>query len=232
MEANGNRLKTKIHKPGISRNCTAHVSYSQESGRRTFSFTSRDSSPELGLNSLSGLLSRRQQRTTVEPGLTEIFSSNNLFSEVPSYNLWRSRVDRDRRRSLPNCFTSPQRKTSTSSGVFVPSVITRESKGLRKYSTSLRDTSVEYQDKTMTHTKAVNNDRRAGSAYNFVPAGKICKQTNNREHPGVCNSPSLQFDSVSTMRCSSTDTSLPRYDETRSYYGKNDRIRRWLSEVE
>ena len=72
MEATGSKPKTKIHKPGVSRNFAANSNYQESSRNRVFA--RRDSTPELGLDSLSF----RHEKT---------ISS----TEVPSYNLLKSR---------------------------------------------------------------------------------------------------------------------------------------------
>ena len=223
MDANGNKPKIRIHKPGTSRKFTAiNANYAQETdSRRSVSFARRDSSPELGVNSLSGLPFRRQKKTQ------EID-----FAEVPSYNLWKSRADC--KCSLPNCFSSRQKKTSTSSGVFVPSVVTRETKGLRKYSAPLQGTLVGNHNERPAE-RTVHDDRGSDSTFkngvNVFPTDEFRKQSSKREHFGVSHSPSY-CDSVSTITCSSPAIPSAKYNDRQAYYDKNDSIKRWLSEVE
>lgn len=225
MDANGNKpLKTRIHKPGISRKFAAtNVNYAQDTdSRRSVRFARRDSSPGLGVNSLTGLPFRRDKRTTLEPN----------FAEVPSYNLWKSRADC--KSSLRSYFSSRQRKASTSSCVFVPSVVTREIKGLRNYSAPLQGTLVGNHDERTTE-RAVYDVRGSDSAFknevNVFPTDEFRKHNSKREHSGVSHSPSY-CDSVSAITCSSTEISSAKYNDRQSYYDKNDSIKRWLSEVE
>lgn len=220
MDAKGNKPKTKVHKPGLSRNFPANPNYSQENTTR-YVFARRDSTPELGVHGLPGLSFRREKKT-LEPE----------FAEVPSYNLWKSRVDR--RYSLPSCFTFQQRRNSPSSVLFVPSVITRESKGLRKYSTSLRGTTEgSYGQKT----EEIVRDGGGSNAINkntisVLPTEESWTQLLSREHSDVRHSPRSYCDSVSTIRCASAEIPIAKCDERQAYYAKNDRIKRWLSEVE
>ena len=225
MDANGNKpLKTRIHKPGISRKFAAiNVNYAQDTdSRRSVSFARRDSSPELGVNSLTGLPFRREKRTALE----------NNFAEVPSYNLWKPRADC--KSSLHNSFSFRQKKTSTSSGVFLPSVVTREAKGLRKDSAPLQGTLVGNHGERSTE-RAVHDVRGSDPAFkngvNVFPTDEFRKQSSKREHLGASHSPSY-CDSVSTITCSSAEIPCAKYNDRQSYYDKNDSIKRWLSEVE
>lgn len=223
MDTSRNKPKTKVHKPGISRNFAVLANGSQEKTRHCV-FTRRDSTPELGINSLSGSSFRRQKRS-LEPE----------FKEVPSYNLWKSRLDR--RSSLPNCLAFNQQKKNTiSSGVFVPSVITRETKGLRKYSTSLGDTTDENLGKR-TGEKTVDDGRLGDvvdNVFHVLPLEDSFEQIFSRKPSGASGSSRSYCDSVSTIRCTSTDIpEVAENDKSRlSYYGKHDSIKRWLSEVE
>lgn len=185
MDASKNKAKTRVHKPGVSRNFTGD-SY-QEDPRRCI-FLRRESTPELGVNSLNGLSFHREKRP---------LDSDN--SEVPSYNLWKSRLER--RSSLPNSLTFQQKKIGTSSGIFVPSVFTLEAKGFRNHSTSIRE--------------------------------DPWKPTLSRDDSGMSCSSRSHCDSVSTIRCTSTDIpAATRDDRIQAYYAKQDSIQRWLSEVE
>lgn len=215
MEATGSKPKTKIHKPGVSRNFAANSNYQESSRNRVFA--RRDSTPELGLDSLSF----RHEKT---------ISS----TEVPSYNLLKSRQV-GRRSSLPNCLAIGQRKNPASSGVYVPSVFTRESKGLRKYSTSLGSTINETRDQK-TEEKAENNGDGNNVVTNRIavlPKEKTWQQIFSRESSAISRGTWSYCDSVSTVRCASTESPLTkRGDRRQAYYAKNDSIKRWLSEVE
>jgi len=230
MDQNGNKPKTKIHKPGIFRNLASNANCHHDNSRRSV-FTRRDSTPELGVNSLSGLSFRREKRS-LEPDITE-GASYNLFTEVPSYNLWKSRPDR--RSSLPNCLAFRQRKISASSGVFVPSVITRETKGIRKYSTSLRG-NVDESHGQKTEGRVAHDEGVSSAAFrnmiNVLPRERPWKQMFSGEHPRMSDSSRSYCDSVSTIRCSSTEIPVEKSVETPAYYAKNDSIKRWLNEVE
>jgi len=212
MEAGASKPKTKIHKSGMSKNFPANSHYQETTRNR--SFARRDSTPDLGMNSLSF---RHENRTS--------------STEVPSYNLWKSRLDR--RNSFPNCTSFGQRKNSTSSGVFVPSVFTRETKGLRKYSTSLASTINENDDQKI-EAKAGNDGGGKDVVTNRIAVlskEKTWQQIFSRESSAISRGArSYSADSVSTFRCTSTET--PRGDRRQAYYAKNDRIKRWLSEVE
>jgi len=158
--------------------------------------------------------------------------SYNLFTEVPSYNLWKSCSDR--RSSLPNCLTSRQRKISASLGVFVPSVITRETKGIWKYSTSLRGT-VDESHGRKTEGRVAHGDGGSSAAFknmiNVLPRERPWKQMLSGEHSRMSNSSRSYCDSVSTTRCSSTEIPVEESVATPAYYAKTDSIKRWLNEV-
>lgn len=214
MEASGSKPKTKIHKPGLSRNFAANSNYQETLRNRVFA--RRDSTPELGVDSLSF----RNEKT---------ISS----TEVPSYNLWKSRLDR--RSSLPNCLAFGQRKNPSSSGGYVPSVLTRESKGLRKYSTSL-GSQINETDDQRTEEKADDNGGGNSVVANRIavlPKEETWQQIFSRESSAISQGTRSYCDSVSTIRCTSTESSLTKRGERRqAYYAKNDSIKRWLSEVE
>lgn len=214
MEASGSKPKTKIHKPGISKNFTANSH--QETSRNRI-LARRDSTPELGVNSLSF---RPENRTS--------------STEVPSYNLWKSRLDR--RNSLPNCMSFGQRKNSTSSRVFVPSVFTRETKGLRKYNTSLGSAINEIDDQRIEEKAGNDGDVKdvVTNRIAVLSKEKTWQQIFSRESSAISRGArSYCADSVSTVRCTSTEPpSARRGERQQAYYAKNDRIKRWLSEVE
>lgn len=216
MEAREGKPRTKIHKPGVSRNIAANSNLQETSRNRVFA--RRDSTPELGAKSFS-------------------FRHEKIISstEVPSYNLWRSRLDR--RSSLPNCLAFGQRKNPTaSSGSHVPSVFERESKGLRKYSTALGSSINEKQDQITEEEKAENN----GAGKNVetkrilvLPKEETWQQIFSRESSAISQGTRSYCDSVSTIRCTSTDVPVAKGSERRqAYYAKHDSIKRWLSEVE
>lgn len=212
MDASKNKPKTRVHKPGVSRNFTGD-SY-QEDPRRCI-FLRRESTPELGVNSLNGLSFHREKRP---------LDSDN--SEVPSYNLWKSRLER--RSSLPNSLTFQQKKIGTSSGIFVPSVFTREAKGFRNHFTSIRGTKKAIHS-TKADEKAVVDflGHDINNVVHVLPLEDPWKPTlmscSSRSH----------CDSVSTIRCTSTDIpAATRNDRIQAYYAKQDSIQRWLSKVE
>ena len=215
MEASGSKPKTKIHKPGISKNFPANNHYQETSRNRIFA--RRDSTPELGLN---GFSFRPESRTS--------------STEVPSYNLWKSRLDR--RNSLPNCTSFGQRKHSTSSGVFVPSVFTRETKGLRKYTTSLGSTFNENDDQKIEETAGNDGEMKDVVTNRIAVLSKerTWQQIFSRESSAISRGAnSYSADSVSSLRCTSREPpSARRGERQQAYYAKNDRIKRWLSEVE
>ena len=215
MEAGGSKPKTKIHRPGISKNFPANGHYQETSRNRIFA--RRDSTPDLGMNTFS-------------------FRPENGTSstEVPSYNLWKSRLDR--RNSLPNCMSLGQRKNSTSSGVFVPSVFTRETKGLRKYTTSLGGAINENDDQRIEEKAGNDGDGKdvVTNRIAVLSKEKTWQQIFSRESSAISRGArSYGADSVSTVRCSSAETpSARRGERQQAYYAKNYRIKRWLSEVE
>ena len=210
MEPSGSKPKTKIHKPGISKNFPANNHYQETSRNRIFA--RRDSTPELGF--------RPENRT--------------LSTEVPSYNLWKSRLDR--RNSLPSCVFFGQRKNSTPSGVCVPSVFTRETKGLRKYTTSLGSTINENDDQKIEETAGNDGDVKDVVTNRIAVSSKekTWQQIFSRESSAISRgAKSYCADSVSTLTCTSTEPpSARRGERQQAYYAKNDRIKRWLSEVE
>ena len=214
MEAGGSKPKTKIHKPGISKNFPANSHYQETSRNRIFA--RRDSTPELGMNSFSF---RPEKRTS--------------STEVPSYNLWKSRLDR--RNSLPNCMSSGQRKNPTSSGVFVHTVVTRETKGLRKYTTTLGSTIAE------NDIQKIEEETRNDGIVTDVVANRIAvlskektwQQIFSRESSAISRGArSYCADSVYTVSTSTEPQAARRGERQQAYYAKNDRIKRWLSEVE
>lgn len=215
MQASGGKPKTKIHKPGVSRNFAANSNLQETSRNRVLA--RRDSTPELGANSFS-------------------FRHEKIISstEVPSYNLWRSRLER--RSSLPNCVTFGQRKNPTgSSGSYVPSVFTRESKGLRKYSTALGSSINEKQDQITEQNAEDNGAGNNAETKKIVvsPKEETWQQIFSRESSAISQSTRSYCDSVSTIRCASTNVPVAKGSERRqAYYAKHDSIKRWLSEVE
>lgn len=216
MEAIGSKPKTKIHKPGISKNFPANGHYQETSRNRIFA-RGVSLTPELGMNSFSFRPDNRPPST-----------------EVPSYNLLRSRLDR--RSSLPNCMSFGQRKNSTTTGAFVPSVFTRETKGLRKYTTCLGSAINENYDQR-TEVEAGNKSDGKDVVTNRIAVlskEKTWHQIFSRESSAISRGArSYCADSVSTVRCSSAETpSARRGERQHAYYAKNDRIKRWLSEVE
>lgn len=207
-----------MHKPGVSRNFTGD-SY-QEDPRR-YIFRRRESTPELGVNSLNGLSFHREKRPL-----------DSDYSEVPSYNLWKSRLER--RSSLPNNLTFQQKKFGTSSGAFVPSVFTLEAKGFRNHSTSIRGTKKAIQS-TKADEKAVVDflSHDINNVVHVLPLEDPWKSTLSRDESGMSCSSRSHCDSVSTIRCTSTDIpTSTRNDRIQAYYAKQDSIQRWLSEVE
>lgn len=218
MDASKNKPKTRVHKPGVSRNFTGD-SY-QEDPRR-YIFRRRESTPELGVNSLNGLSFHREKRP---------LDSDN--SEVPSYNLWKSRLER--RSSLPNNLTFQQKKFGTSSGAFVPSVFTLGAKGFRNHSTSIRGTKKVIHS-TKADEKAVVDflSHDINNVVHVLPLEDPWKSTLSRDESGMSCSSRSHCDSVSTIRCTSTDMpASTRNDRIQAYYAKQDSIQRWLSEVE
>lgn len=218
MDEGKNKPKTRVHKPGVSRNFTGD-SY-QEDPRRCI-FLRRESTPELGVNNLNGLSFHREKRP---------LDSDN--SEVPSYNLWKSRLER--RSSLPNSLTFQQKKIGTSSGIFVPSVFTREAKGFRNHSTSIRGTKKAIHS-TKADEKAVVDflGHDINNVVHVLPLEDPWKPTLSRDESGMSCSSRSHCDSVSTIRCTSTDIpASTRNDKIQAYYAKQDSIQRWLSEVE
>lgn len=216
MEAqSGSKPKTKIHKPGISKNFPANNHYQETSRNRIFA--RKDSTPELGMN---GFSFRPENRTS--------------STEVPSYNLWKSRLDR--RNSLPSCMSFGQRKNSTATGVFVPSVFTRETKGLRKYTTSLGSTINENDDQKIEETAGNDGDVKdiVTNRIAVLSKEKTWQQIFSRESSAISQGAKTYCaDSVSTLRCTSTEPpSARRGERQQAYYEKTDRIKRWLSEVE
>ena len=233
MNANENKRKTKIHKPGISRNFVTNSNHAQENARGIVSFKRRDSLPEIGVGNSSRFSFLHQKGTAFEHDLTESSMSHNLFKDVPSYNIWKSWAS-NRRGSVPNNLNL-QRKSSTSSSVFVPTVITRETRGFRKYSMplSLVESRVE---KNSQRPLAIAESDQSGeqSTLNVLPKINSGRHVPYPEHSGRGQSPSY-CDSDSTLICSTTDMSLTNYNEKhekKSFYTKDERIKRWLSEVE
>jgi len=120
--------------------------------------------------------------------------------------------------------------------VFVPSVFTRETKGLRKYTTSLGSAINEYDDQKIEekdgddgNVKDVVTNRIA-----VLSKEKTWQQIFSRESSAISRGTrSYCADSVSTGRCTSTEPpSARRGERQQAYYAKNDSIKRWLSEVE
>lgn len=219
MEASGSKPKTKIHKPGMSSRNFAANSNSQETSRNRV-FVRRDSTPDI--------LSFRYEKRTSEA---------TKATEVPSYNLWKSRLDR--RSSLPNCLAFGQKKNPTTSGHFVPSVLRRETKGIRKYSTSLGSTINENHEQTASEITSGNdgqdrNDVVTPNRIEVLPKEESWQQIFSRESSAIRQGSNSYCDSVSTIRCRSTEIPLAKRDKTRqlAYYAKNDSIKRWLNQVE
>lgn len=237
MDVKESKRKTKLHKPvGGSRKVALNSHHAQEYATRIVGFKRRDSLPELCEGSLSALSFPRQKDSTFENESKESSVCHNLFAEVPSYNLWKSWAS-DRKGSLPRSLNLQQRKPSTSSNAFVPSVINHEIKRFRKYSMPLlRGSMFERRDEN-TGKKHIGNTRSGDSGQDNVaiytlPNDNSWKQVNNLQHSAKSRSPSF-CDSDITIRRSISDISLAQCsNEKESPEAKESRIKRWLSEVE
>lgn len=216
MEASGSKPKTKVHKPGLTRNFVSNNNVISQEASKHYVFGRRQSTPGPGFDNSVPF---RHEKTT----------SMAKSTEVLSYNLWKSR-----RSSLPNCLASGQKKTPSSSGLFVPSVFTRETKVLRKYSTSLGYTineSHEQMNEEKASKGAVKNDVVA-TRIDVLPKEETWEQIFCRESSAIRQGARSYCDSVSTIRSSSSTPLGKREERQLTYYAKSDSIKRWLNEVE
>ncbi|PFX17571.1 hypothetical protein AWC38_SpisGene18094 [Stylophora pistillata] len=217
MEASGGQPKIKIHKPGFTRYSISDNNALE--GSKYYVLGKRESTAEIGLD--KSLPFRRESIT-----------SRTKSTEFMSYNLWKSR-----RSSLPSYLPAGQKKDSSCSGLFVPSVLMKEPKVLRKYSTSLGSTKNTERNEQM---KEVNPGTDAAKSVfgdavtrriQVLPKEETWEQIFRRESSAITQGTRSYYDSVSTMRGSTTSL---RNGGGRpiAYYAKSDSIKRWLSEVE